>query len=162
MKQALILIAAALTGWSTAHAQDVDAIARVLAGETACRDCNLFQADFSYRQLKKRDLAGARLRQADLSLSIMNRTSFEGADLRDVNAFGAVMSSANLRGADLAHATFVGTWLEGADLTDANLEGVNFSGARLIGTKGLTQDQLNAACGDGATKAPEGLALPSC
>jgi hypothetical protein len=85
-----------------------------------------------------------------------------GADLRDLNAFGAVLSSANFAGADLTNANFVGSHLEGANLRGATLQGVNFSGAEMSRAVGLTQGQLNGACGDQATRLPGGLRLPAC
>ena len=142
-------------------AQDAGQIARVRGG-ASCPHCNLFQADLSNRQLRGLNLSGARLRQADLSLTIMNRTSFAGADLRDVNAYGGVFSSASFAGANLTNATFVGTYLEGASFRGATLSGANFSGAEMRRAVGLTQGQLNGACGDEATTLPAGLRIPAC
>lgn len=142
-------------------AQDAGQIARVRAG-ASCPHCNLFQADLSNRQLRGLNLSGARLRQADLSLTIMNRTSFAGADLRDVNAYGGVFSSASFAGANLTNATFVGAYLEGASFRGATLSGANFSGAEMRRAVGLTQGQLNGACGDEATTLPAGLRIPAC
>ena len=81
----------------------------------------------------------------------MNRTRFAGADLRDVEAYGGVFSSSNFAGADLTNASFVGAYLEGANFSGATLTGTNFSGAELARATGLTQGQLNRACGDDAT-----------
>ena len=44
----------------------------------------------------------------------------------------------------------------------ANLEGANFSGAEMDRAQGLTQSQLNRACGDASTRLPPGLRLPPC
>ena len=117
-------------------------------GGASCPHCNLFQADFSNLEMKGRDFAGARLRQADFSAAVMNHTSFAGADLRDVNAYGAVFTGVSFAGANLTNASFVGTYLEGANFRGANLSGVNFSGAEMERAVGLTQGQLNEACGD--------------
>lgn len=128
----------------------------------SCPHCNLFQADFANLELKNRNFAGARLRQADMSAAVMNYTSMAGADLRDVNAYGAVFTGANFAGANLTNATFVGTYLQGANFRGAKLSGVNFSGAEMDRALGLTQGQLNEACGDDSTTLPRGLRLPSC
>lgn len=157
---ALLGVLAALTA-GPALAQNAGQIARVQAG-ASCPRCNLFQADLSNRTLKGLNLSGSRLRQADLSLAVMNRTSFAGADLRDVNAFGGVFSSASFAGANLTNATFVGAYLQGARFTGANLGGANFSGAEMDRAVGLTQTQLNRACGDAATRLPAGLRVPAC
>lgn len=144
-----------------ALAQDAGQIARVRGG-ASCPRCNLFQADLSNRTLKGLNLSGSRLRQADLSLSIMNRTSFAGADLRDVNAFGGVFSSASFAGANLTNSTWVGAYLQGANFRRATLTGANLSGAEMDRAVGLTQSQLNSACGDEATTLPTGLRIPAC
>lgn len=153
-------LAAALAA-APALAQDAGQIARVQGG-ASCPRCNLFQADLSNRALKGLNLSGSRLRQADLSLAVMNRTSFAGADLRDVNAYGGVFSSASFAGANMTNATFVGAYLQGANFRRATLAGANFSGAEMDHAVGLTQGQLNGACGDEATTLPAGLRIPAC
>jgi len=92
----------------------------------------------------------------------MNRTRFTGADLRDVNAYGTVFSSANFSGADLTNATFVGTYLDGSTFKGARMAGTNFSGAEMSRVTGLTQAQLNTACGDSSTRLPRGMSTPPC
>ena len=154
---AAILLLAAVP----AYGQNAGQIAHAKAG-ASCPGCNLFQAEFQNTELKGKNFAKARLRQADMSASIMNHTSFAGGDLRDVNAYGAVFSSANFAHADLTNATFVGTYLEGANLAGARLTGANFSGAEMDRARGLTQHQLDAACGDDSTKLPRGLSLKRC
>lgn len=81
------------------------------------------------------DLMGARLR---------------GADLRGASLRGAYLIGADLRGAELGRADLLGTDLRAADVR----------GARLAGAIFLTQPQLDAARGDGATTLPEGLKRP--
>jgi len=93
---------------------------------------------------------------------VMNRASFAGADLRDVNAYGGVFGGASFAGANLTNASFVGAYLVGARFAGANLSGVNFSGAELDRASGLTQGQLDRACGDQATRLPRGLRVPAC
>ena len=161
MKSALALLLAAALAAGPALAQNAGQIARAKDG-ASCPGCNLFQADFANAQLKGKNFARARLRQADMSASIMNHSSFAGGDLRDVNAYGALFSGANLAGADLTNATFVGAYLEGANLRGDKVGGTNFSGAEMDRAIGLTQAQLNAACGDDSTKLPPGLHLKFC
>ena len=146
---------------STAFAQNAAEIRRAQSGES-CPRCNLFQADLANRDLKGRNFAGARLRQSDMSASVMARSSFAGADLRDLNAYGAVFTGANFAHADLINASFVGAYLQGADFRGARLQGVNFSGAQMDRASGLTQAQLEDACGDSSTSAPRGLSIQSC
>jgi uncharacterized protein YjbI with pentapeptide repeats len=159
---AVLALSAATTALvQSASAQNPVQIAHARKG-ASCPSCNLFQADFANLELKGRSFAHARLRQADMSTAVMNRTSFAGADLRDVNAYGAVFGGANFAGADLTNATFVGTFLEGANFRGARLAGANFSGAEMGRATGLTQAQLNGACGDAATVAPRGLRIAPC
>ena len=158
---ALVLSAAALVSTSPALAQNASQIAKVRAG-ASCPGCNLFQADLSNLQVRGLNLSKARLRQADLSTVVMNRASFAGGDLRDVNAFGGVFGGASFAGADLTNASFVGAFLEGASFSRANLTGVNFSGAEMERATGLSQAQLNRACGDESTRLPRGLSISGC
>ena len=59
---------------------------------------------------------------------------------------------------DLANVSIPGANLEShADLSGANLSGTDLSGANLLGARGLTQTQLDEACGDANTKLPEGF-----
>jgi uncharacterized protein YjbI with pentapeptide repeats len=87
------------------------------------------------RRLRHADLIGADLHGADL----------RGADLR-----GAYLIAADLRGADLRLADLIG-----ADLRDADLAGADLTGALF-----LTQPQLTAAKGDGATRLPPSHTRP--
>jgi len=157
----LLALAAILAITAPAAAQNAGQISQARNG-ASCPKCNLFQADFSGLTLSGKTYAGARLRQADLSLSIMTRTNFSGGDLRDVEAYGGVFTGSNFAGANLTNASLVGTHLQGASFRGANLTGTNFSGAEMDRATGLTQGQLNAACGDVATRLPGNLRIPAC
>jgi uncharacterized protein YjbI with pentapeptide repeats len=160
---ALALVAVSLACFFAmpAAAQNAAQIARARS-DASCPRCNLFQADFSNLQLRGRNFAGARLRQADLSAAVMKGAVFAGADLRDVNAYGAVLTGANFARANLTNASFVGAYLQGANFRGATLSGANFSGAEMDRAIGLTQAQLDGACGDASTKTPRGLRLRPC
>jgi uncharacterized protein YjbI with pentapeptide repeats len=161
MKPLPLLLLAALALAGPAAAQNAGQIDQARNG-ASCPRCNLFQADFANLRLAGRNFAGARLRQADFSAAVMNHTRFTGADLRDVNAYGGVFSGADFSGADLTHASFVGAYLQGARFNGARLGGTNFSGAEMSRARGLTQRQLDEACGDNTTALPAGLRLSSC
>jgi uncharacterized protein YjbI with pentapeptide repeats len=145
----------------SAAAQNAGQIARAKGG-ASCPRCNLFQADLSNLRLTGRDFSGARLRQASLTAAILSRSRFAGTDLRDVDAYGAVLTGADLQRADLTHASFVGAYLAGANLEGAKLDGTNLSGAELQRARGLTQAQLDHACGDASTRLPPGFHIPAC
>jgi uncharacterized protein YjbI with pentapeptide repeats len=156
-----ILLIATLALASPALAQNATQIARARGG-ASCPGCNLFQADFANLELKGKSFARARLRQADFGAAVMNYTSFVGADLRDLNAYAAGFLAANFAKADLTHANFVGAFLQGANFSGARMAGTNFSGAEMDRARGLTQRQLDEACGDSSTRLPAGMHLQAC
>jgi uncharacterized protein YjbI with pentapeptide repeats len=51
--------------------------------------------------------------------------------------------------------------LDGVDLDRTFLYKAQFVGADLSKAKNLTQDQIDIACGDKATKLPAGLTMPT-
>jgi len=52
--------------------------------------------------------------------------------------------------------------MDGADLTGAKTSITSFLGTDLTKVKGLTQAQLNVACGDAKTRLPPGLRVHTC
>jgi uncharacterized protein YjbI with pentapeptide repeats len=77
------------------------------------------------------------------------------------------MSFANFTGvsfkdADLAGANMAGAKMKGADLTGAKTSITSFLGTDLRHVKGLTQAQLDVACGNARTKLPPGLKIHTC
>lgn len=161
MKQVLAAITLSVALGAPAMAQNAAEIERVRQGQS-CTGCNLFQADLSYRNLPGVDLTGSRLRQADLSLSTMNHARLARTDLSIANLFGGRFTGVSFAGANLERATLVGAYFGGADFSGANLAGANLSGAEMDGARGLTQSQLDAACGDTTTRLPAGLRVSAC
>ncbi|WEH38117.1 pentapeptide repeat-containing protein [Streptomyces sp. AM 2-1-1] len=89
-----------------------------------------------------------------------------GAGRRRRDLFGARLRGADLRGAELRGACLVAADLTGADLRLADVIGADFRDTRLARadlttTLFLTQVQLNAAQGDGATRIPPSLTRPA-
>jgi uncharacterized protein YjbI with pentapeptide repeats len=76
--------------------------------------------------------------------------------------FGMRATRANFAGANLSGASLVGAHFGGARLAGAALTGANASGAEMAEALGLTQDQLNTACGDATTTLPAGMTIPRC
>ncbi len=104
---------------------------------------------------------------ADLSNQCLQGSDFEGADFDNAKLVLTCLSHANLkqasfRQADLSGANLFDTRLDGADFTGAVLSSTSLKGARMANAKGLTQTQLDQACGDGATKLPAGLRVRRC
>jgi len=161
MKRLFMIAVAASLACGPALAQNASQIARVRAG-ASCPGCNLFQADLTGLELKGLNLSKSRLRQATLTASVMNRVRFDRADMRDADAAAAVFSGSSFVSADLTNANFVGSYIEGANFSGARLNGAVFSGAEMDRVIGLTQAQLNQACGDDSTRLPRGLHIPAC
>jgi Pentapeptide repeats (8 copies) len=123
---------------------------------------NLSHADLSGANLSGTDLSGSNLGNADLTGARLTKANLSSAELFGANLSGTDLSGANLGNADLFGARLVKANLSNADLTGArlvkaNLSGANLSGANLLGARGLTQTQLDEACGDANTKLPEGF-----
>lgn len=146
---------------SPAMAQDAGEIAKVQNGKS-CAGCNLFQAELAYKDVQKIDLSGARLRQSDMSLGTFDAVNLTGANLSIANLFGARFNRANFSNANLQNVIAVGTYFGSSNLTGADLGKANFSGADLSIARGLTQSQLNQACGDANTQLPKGKTIPNC
>lgn len=139
-----------------------DAIADRVRGGASCVGCDLFQIDLSYQAIATRDFSGARLRQGDLSLVVADGTRFRGANLSIANMFGGRFSSADFTDANIEHGGMIGGYYGGARFHGTGLAGANISGSEMAGAIGLTQDQLNEACGDASTTLPAGLTVPVC
>jgi len=138
-------------------------------------DARLDGADLSGADLSGAHLEGAFLAGADLSGANLSGTHLRGAVLDNSNLKNAVLRTVDLSGAHLDSATLNGADLSGAHLERAWLMGVTLSGARLDGAQlegtvlydvdlsqavGLTQEQINLATGNGATKSPPNLKRP--
>ena len=84
-----------------------------------------------------------------------------GADLSH-----AVLSNAQLIGTDLSDSLLngakLGAFMPRAVLTGASLEGADLSDAMMASVRGLTQPQLDRACGNGKTALPAGLTVRPC
>lgn len=161
LKQILCVFGAFGLMLSPAMAQDAGEIAKVRDGKS-CAGCNLFQADLSYQDAAKINLSGSRLRQSNMALTTYDDVNMSNANLSLANLFGARFNRVNLKGANLQKVIGVGAYFGASDFTGADLSGANFSGADLTLSKGLTQDQLNRACGDAKTDLPKGKTIPNC
>ncbi|MGV6838971.1 MAG: pentapeptide repeat-containing protein [Planktomarina sp.] len=131
----------------------------------------LQKAYLSWAELQKANLSGAQLQKAYLVKAQLQEADFSAAQLQKANLFRAQLQKADLRkaqlqkanlsGAQLQRANLSGAQLQRADLSGAQLQGANLCGADMTDATGLTQDQINSAFGDAATKLPEGLTRPS-
>ena len=130
-----------------APAYDAAAVARIHAAIVDCPGCNLAGSDLSNTCVKAHDLHGANFDGATAVLMCMSYANFSNATFR-----GTDLSAANL-----AHAN-----LDGADLTGAKMDITSIKGTDLRQARGLTQKQLDQACGDADTRVPAGLKVHLC
>jgi uncharacterized protein YjbI with pentapeptide repeats len=140
------LIGLAVVG-AAAPGFDATAVARIHAGIVDCRDCNLSGADLSNTCVKGRNLEGANFDRATAVLMCMSYANFTKATFRGTD----------LSGANLAHAI-----VDGADFTGAIMDITSLKGTDLSKAEGLTQHQLDEACGDDETRVPAGLKVHRC
>ena len=130
-----------------AFAADLAAVAKIHGGIVDCVGCNLQGADLTNTCVKQHDLHGADFDGANATLMCMSFANFTGA---------------SFRGTDLSGANLAGARLDGADLTGAKTSITSFLGTDLRHVKGLTQAQLNVACGDSKTLLPPGFKIHTC
>jgi uncharacterized protein YjbI with pentapeptide repeats len=134
-------------GQAAELAPDPAAVASIRAGHHDCPRCMLAHADLTNQCVKHGNLEGADFDGAKLVLMCMSYGDYRNASFR----------GADLSGANLAHAS-----LDGADLSGARLTITSIRAADLSGAKGLTQQQLDAACGDAQTRLPAHLHIKIC
>lgn len=150
------------TGGPITNQTERDAIASRVRGGASCAGCDLFQINLAYQSVGGRSFAGARIRQADLTIATADGANFSSANLSLTNMFGMRATGANFTNANLSGATLVGASLDSARFNGAVFTGANLSGAEMARARGLTQEQLNTACGDATTQLPAGLTVPTC
>ncbi|MEI9885208.1 MAG: pentapeptide repeat-containing protein [Rhizomicrobium sp.] len=143
----LALIALSISEAMSAPTYDAEAVARIHAGIVDCPGCNLAGADLTNTCVKAKNLRGANFDRANAVLMCMSFADFSDATFRGTD----------LSGANLAHAR-----LDGADLSGAIMDITSIKGTDLSKTLGLTQKQLDQACGDAETRAPASLKVHCC
>jgi len=126
---------------------DPKAVARLEGGIVDCPSCQLAGANLFNTCVKAKNLRGANFDGANATLMCMSFADFRGASFR-----GTILDAANLASAKL----------DGADITGARTHITSFAGTDLTRVKGLTQSQLDAACGDIKTKVPAGMKVHFC
>ena len=115
------------------------------------------RADLRRADLMRGDFTESDFTSADFSGTSARDTVFTGAIFRDVTAKLVLLDGADLTGVDFSGADLGSSSFEGATISEANL-----SGADLRGARGLTQAQLDTACGDANTRLPGTLTVNYC
>jgi uncharacterized protein YjbI with pentapeptide repeats len=130
------------------------------------RGANLNGARLANAQLQEALLFGATLQQTDFRNADLQNADLKIADLQSAALSFANLSGANLRGASFQGASLFNTRFDGAEFGAGPegriYEGTNFRGADLRHAHGITQQQLNRACGDAQTRLPHGLTIELC
>ncbi|PHR90808.1 MAG: hypothetical protein COA69_13880 [Robiginitomaculum sp.] len=118
------------------------------------------------------DISRADLRRADMTAGQFDKSRFILSNLRNVDAIQTSFVGADLSRAKLDHANFtdanfdkaifVGTKFGDAILENATFLEANFSDANLSKVQGLTQKQLEFACGNADTRLPNDLHVKTC
>lgn len=131
------------------------------------QDVTLTEAEFG-----KSIFVRANMRRADLARASFKDSEFNHADLSSASAPGADFTGTKFIGANFDHANLQEATLDGAILKNvkfgnailrgATFKGANLSGADLSDSLGLTQVQLDAACGNPSTDLPLGLSVSYC
>jgi uncharacterized protein YjbI with pentapeptide repeats len=186
MRRALVVLLGLIVPASAGHAFD-DEDLRILNQDKSCYQCDLRGVVLSGRILHiarlgnsdltdarldrieayEADLSGADLTNADLSgarmlFSIFVKTNLTKANLGDAMLAVTDMRQAIMAGANLSRANFGSADLRGVDLTGAFLYRTILYRTKLIGATGLTQEQLDSACGNETTILPPGLVARPC
>lgn len=133
-----------------------DLSGRILAG-ARMRNSVFNRSDFSRAVLARADASGSAFEEADFTGADLSR-----AKLIDARCSRAVFENAILADADAQRAEFRFADFTGADVAGMNLDGADIAGADLRHARGLTQAQLDRACGDRLTRAPHGLRVRVC
>ncbi|CAL9599265.1 pentapeptide repeat-containing protein [Streptomyces sp. enrichment culture] len=131
---------------------EIDTLTRGDADALLALDVPALRAEVNVLLLRASELARAAVPG--------RRRDHRGADLMGARLRGAKLRGASLRGAYLIAADLSGADLREADLIGADLRDADLSGADLTGALFLTQPQLTAARGDGATRIPATLRRP--
>jgi hypothetical protein len=142
--------------------------------EVALCEASLRHADLRIAALSGANLRGSDLSAADLRGAQLSNANLSGADLTDANLVPydaqtpARLSIHNLKDEalwsekDLSKTRLrtTATRLTNTNLQDAILSGAILANTDLTKVRGLTQDQINQALGNEATKLPRGLRRP--
>lgn len=164
-----VWVTQALAFWPF-HASAPVSIAPAYGG--TCEECDLsgrimVGARMTNSVFHRADFSDAVLTRADASGSQFDAANFTAADLTGVNLVDArcpdaIFERTMLRQADARRASFRGANFVRADVTSVNFDGADIAGADLRRAEGLTQAQLDGACGDDRTRVPRGLRVHRC
>ena len=151
--------------------EDCDLSGRILAG-VRITNGNFRRTDFSHAVLARADGSGSVFEGANFAEADLTRAKLVGARCAGARFPNAILNRTDASDADFSRADFGRATLEQSRLVRANfshaqmhgarLTGANLSGADLRRARGLTQAQMQSACGDAHTQLPRGLTIARC
>jgi uncharacterized protein YjbI with pentapeptide repeats len=116
----------------------------------------VYGSNFALSSMSMADLSHSQVRSSSFNGALLDSTSFQSSSVVLSSFDYAEMQNAFLDNVIAFYSTF-----RGADLSSASLNGSRFIHCDLSGAKGLTQAQLNNACGS-FTILPKGLKMTPC
>jgi uncharacterized protein YjbI with pentapeptide repeats len=122
-----------------------------------CEDC-----DLSGRILAGAKMSNSNFSGSNFSHAVLARADATGSDFEEARCPRAVFENAMLAHSDARRAVFRHADFTRANVTHMNFEDADIGGADLRNAEGLTQAQLDAACGDRLTRVPRGMRVRSC
>lgn len=121
-----------------------------------------YRTNFSGMTAKGASFKGAELQRSNFTNAVVTGASFEKAELGRADFTGATLGENGFAFANLARATFKTAKIEGPlDFSRAYMFLTRIEGVDLSAAKGLTQPQIDLACGDPATKLPADITAPA-
>lgn len=121
-----------------------------------------YRSDFSGISAKGAIFVAAEMQRTNFTRSILGGATFEKAELGRANFGVAILTDVNFSVANLSRANFRGAMLDGSvDFGRAFMFLTRIEGVNLSKVSGLSQEQVELACGDEKTVLPAGLSRPS-
>lgn len=142
---------------------------RVMGSDVNLSGANFQDATLTEAILENSNLSDTTFQHADMVRARFNGTNFADANLSGASAINSSFEDCQFPGARLNHANFQNAILRGANFQEADfgyaiLEGTDIAGANLSGAdlrrvRGLTQAQLDQACGNSETQLPRDFTI---
>ena len=130
-------------------------------------DATMIEANLSASNLRASDLRRVDMTRGQFKGSIFNdadlvSVSAEDADFSDAEFINARADHIDLEGANMTNTKLNGVKFGSAVFNRTTLDGSDLSGADLRSVSGLTQAQLDTACGDYKTRLPRAMSIAYC
>lgn len=137
-------------------------LAKAELRDATLTEANLYRSIFIKADLKRADMVRGEFKLGNFSGADLTSATATGANFEGSHFVKSRFDHAALDEAVLDKAVFHGVQFGNASLANATMAEADFSGSDLSLTKGLTQEQLDTACGNAATELPEGLTVSYC